>query len=135
MRGKRAGVAMSENLRDTLNFLRDLRANNNKPWFDANRQRYDVARSHCEKFIAELILAAGEVAELTGVTPQDCTFPIYRDIRFSPDKTPYTTAMSAVIGKGGRKATERGYYVHIEPDNQSLLAGGLHSPSSRDLDR
>jgi uncharacterized protein (TIGR02453 family) len=126
---------MTENLRDTLGFLRDLGANNNKPWFDHNRKRYDAAREHFEHFIQELILAAGEVEDLAGVTPQDCMFRINRDIRFSPDKTPYKTAMSAVIGKGGRKATGRAYYVHIEPDNHSLVAGGLHSPSSQELDK
>jgi uncharacterized protein (TIGR02453 family) len=126
---------MPESLRDTLRFLRDLRANNNKQWFDDNRKRYDVARAHFEQFISELILAAGEVEDLAGVTSKDCMFRINRDIRFSPDKTPYKTAMSAVIGKGGRKATGRGYYVHIEPDNHSLVAGGLHSPSSQELEK
>jgi uncharacterized protein (TIGR02453 family) len=98
---------MPDSLRDTLNFLRDLRVNNNKAWFDANRTGYEAAREHFEHFIQELILAASDVGDLTGVTPKECMFRINRDIRFSPDKTPYKTAMSAVIGKGGRKATGR----------------------------
>jgi uncharacterized protein (TIGR02453 family) len=126
---------MPESLRNTLSFLRDLAANNNKQWFDQNRKRYDAAREHFEAFISELIVAAGEVEDLAGVTPKDCMLRINRDIRFSPDKTPYKTAMSAVIGKGGRKATGRSYYVHIEPDNHSIVAGGLHSPSSQELEK
>ena len=126
---------MPESLRDTLSFLRDLRVNNNKPWFDANRKRYEVARAHFEDFIAELILATGEFDDLAGVTPKECMFRINRDIRFSPDKTPYKISMSGVIGKGGRKQTAGGYYVHIEPDNHSLIAGGLYSPSSRELEK
>src|SRR5215471_6442332 len=126
---------MPESLRSTLSFLRDLDANNNKAWFDQNRKRYDAAREPFESFIAELILAAGEVDDFAGVTPKECIFRINRDIRFSPDKTPYKTSMSAVIGKGGRKAMGRAYYVHIEPDNHSMVAGGLHSPSSQELDK
>jgi uncharacterized protein (TIGR02453 family) len=126
---------MPESLRDTLNFLRDLRTNNNKSWFDQNRKRYDMAREHFEAFITEFIYGLGEIEDLAGVTAKECMFRINRDVRFSPDKSPYKATMSAVIGKGGRKPIGRSYYVQIAPDGQSLLAGGVHSPSSQELDK
>lgn len=125
---------MPEILRDTLDFLRDLGGNNNKAWFDQHRKQYDAARGHFEAFVSELIMALSDIEDLGGVTAKDCIFRINRDIRFSPDKTPYKTNMGAVIGQGGRKATGRSYYVQVAPDG-SMLAGGLHSPSSQELEK
>jgi uncharacterized protein (TIGR02453 family) len=126
---------MPKDLQDTLDFLRDLRSNNNKQWFEQNRKRYEAARDHFETFISDLISNFGEVEKLTGVTAKDCIFRINRDVRFSPDKSPYKANMAAVIGQGGRKPTGRSYYVHLAPDGESMLAGGLHSPSSQELDK
>jgi len=125
---------MPENLKATLDFLRDLRTNNTKQWFDQHRKRYDTARANFEEFISDLIANFGAVEDLTGVTAKECIFRINRDVRFSPDKSPYKTNMSAVIGKGGRKPTGRSYYIQIAPDGQSMLAGGVHTPSSQELD-
>ncbi len=126
---------MPEILQNTLDFLRDLRTNNNKAWFDQHRKQYDAARGHFEEFVSELIMALSDIEDLGGVTAKDCIFRINRDIRFSPDKTPYKTNMSAVIGQGGKKAAGRSYYVQIAPDGQSMLAGGVHSPSSQELEK
>lgn len=126
---------MPESLRATLTFLQDLGANNNKQWFDRNRTRYDTARRAFEEFITDLILNFGAIEDLSGVTAKDCMFRINRDIRFSPDKTPYKTSMSAVVGRGGRKFSGRSYYVHIEPGGKSIVAGGLYSPSSAELEK
>jgi uncharacterized protein (TIGR02453 family) len=126
---------MPESLRSTLTYLQELGANNNKAWFDKNRIQYDKARGAFEEFITDLILNFEPVEDLTGVTAKECMFRINRDIRFSPDKTPYKTSMSAVIGKGGRKFVGRSYYVHIQPGGQSIIAGGLYSPSSAELEK
>ncbi len=126
---------MPQNLQDTLDFLRDLRVNNNKQWFDQNRKRYDTARDHFETLVAELIASFGDIEDVTGTTPKECIFRLNRDIRFSPDKTPYKTHMSAVIGKGGRKSEGRSYYLHIQPDGGSLLAGGMFSPTPQQLEK
>ncbi len=126
---------MPETLRDTLDFLRDLGANNTKQWFDQHRARYEKARGYFEDFITDLIYNFGDVEDLSGVTAKECMFRINRDIRFSPDKTPYKTSMSAVLARGGRKPQGRAYYVHIEPDGKSLLGGGLHSPDSSQLEK
>lgn len=126
---------MPESLQVTLDFLRDLRANNSKAWFDQNRKRYDAARGHFETFITDLIIGVGEIDDLGSVTVKDCIYRINRDIRFSPDKSPYKTNMGAVIGKGGRKSGVRSYYVQIEPNGQSMVAGGLYMPSTEQLDK
>lgn len=126
---------MPESLHDTLLFLRDLRTHNEKQWFDQNRPRYDSARAHFEAFITDLISSFGDVEDLGGISAKACMYRINRDIRFSPDKSPYKAYMSAVIGRGGRKAVGRAYYVHIEPDGRSMVAGGLHSPSTQELDK
>jgi uncharacterized protein (TIGR02453 family) len=126
---------MPESLRDSLDFLRDLSANNNKPWFDANRKRYDKARGNFEAFVSELILECGTFDDMTGVSAKDCIYRINRDVRFSHDKTPYKTNFGAVIGQGGRKATGRSYYMQLEPDGKSFLAGGVYMPSQQDLNK
>lgn len=63
---------------------------------------------------------------------KDCTFRIYKDVRFSKDKTPYKVNMGASINPGGKKSMEAGYYIHIEPGN-SFLAGGVWMPEPQQL--
>ncbi|MBX3081248.1 MAG: DUF2461 domain-containing protein [Anaerolineae bacterium] len=126
---------MPESLRASLDFLRDLRDNNDKPWFDANRSRYDKARASFESFVTELILEIGTFDDMTGVSAKDCIYRINRDVRFSPNKTPYKTNFGAVIGQGGRKGTGRSYYMQLEPDGKSFLAGGIYMPTPQDLDK
>jgi uncharacterized protein (TIGR02453 family) len=120
-------------LQTTLDFLRGLRDNNSKAWFDANRAQYDLARGVFTDLVMDVISKFGEVEDLAGVEPKDCIYRINRDVRFSPDKSPYKTMMSALIGKGGRKAESGWYYLHIEPDDHSFVAGGIHMPNSEQL--
>jgi uncharacterized protein (TIGR02453 family) len=65
---------------------------------------------------------------LGAISPKDCIFRLNRDLRFSKDKSPYKTYMSAYIAPGGRKSRRLGYYVHIQPGDHSILGGGLHEP-------
>jgi uncharacterized protein (TIGR02453 family) len=125
---------MPRELRATLDFLRELDGHNDRAWFAEHRAEYDAARGVFEEFVGAVIDVVGEFEDLAGVTPDECMFRIYRDTRFSPDKRPYKTAMSAVIGRGGRKPVGRSYYFHIQPGDQSFVAGGLHSPTSAELD-
>jgi uncharacterized protein (TIGR02453 family) len=113
-------------LQHTLDFLRDLRFNNNRLWFNENRARYEAARSAHEQFISDVIARFSVVDDIGDLSPADTTYRINRDTRFSPDKTPYKTAIGAVIGKVGRKTTGRSYYIHIEPDGNSFVGGGLY---------
>jgi len=116
-----------------LGFLRELRDNNNREWFEANRPRYEETRAAFQELVGELIARFEPIDDLGGVTVKECVFRINRDLRFSNDKTPYKTAMSAALGRGGRKSRSRSYYLHIEPDGRSLLAGGLYEPSPAEL--
>ena len=109
-----------------LSFLSDLGHNNNKPWFDANRSRYKEAKAVFEEFACELIERVQSFdAQMAGLTLKDCTYRIYRDVRFSKDKSPYKTHMGVYIAKGGKKSGRSGYYFHIEPAGQEYLGGHL----------
>jgi uncharacterized protein (TIGR02453 family) len=120
-------------MKAALDFLRALRDNNDRGWLEANRPRYEEARASFEALVAELIAKFDAVDDLGGVAPKECIFRLNRDLRFSKDKTPYKTAMGAVLGPGGRKSKVRSYYLHIEPDGRSMLAGGLYDPSPAEL--
>jgi uncharacterized protein (TIGR02453 family) len=115
-------------MQEVLNFLSELKENNNKEWFDLNRDRYQECRKKV-LFLTELIIhEAGKFDPEIGVQdPKDCVFRIFRDVRFSNDKTPYKTNMGSFIAKGGRKSISAGYYLHIEPDS-SFVGGGSYCP-------
>jgi uncharacterized protein (TIGR02453 family) len=116
-------------LPSTLKFLKDLKKNNNKPWFDANRKRYEEAKKDFENFIQQVIDALGKKDKtIAGIKAKDCLFRINRDIRFSKDKSPYKTNFGASINKGGKKAfSTAGYYFHLEP-GQCFVGGGMYQP-------
>ena len=112
----------------TLLFLKQLAKNNNKPWFDANRKKYDEARKDFENFIQSLIDQFGKKdLSIASLTAKQCLFRINRDIRFSKDKTPYKKNLAASINKGGKKSVLAGYYFHLEPGN-SFIGGGIWMP-------
>jgi uncharacterized protein (TIGR02453 family) len=121
------------NLKPVLDFLDDLSQNNNKAWFDANRERYERAKAGFEEFVQLLIAEIGKFDDLGTLSAKECTFRINRDIRFSKDKTPYKTNMGASIAPGGKKSTRQSYYFHLAPHNQSFAAGGLHMPTPEQL--
>lgn len=116
---------------EIIQFLRELQQNNNRPWFQENKERYDALRAGFLEDVQELIRRISLFdPEVAGLEAKDCLFRIYRDTRFSPDKTPYKTYMSAFIALGGRKSARGGYYIHLEPDN-SLLSGGVWCPEPK----
>ncbi len=115
----------------TLQFLKELKLHNEKEWFLKNRPEYDKAKLNYESFIQAIIDdISGFDPILKGLEAKTCIYRIYRDIRFSPDKTIYKTHLGAFIVRGGRKYGDRfaGYYVHIEPGNNSMIAGGAYIP-------
>jgi uncharacterized protein (TIGR02453 family) len=118
----------------TLNFLKALKKNNNKEWFDANREKYNVTKNNFEEFIRDLlekmILFDSDLKDLSA---KDCIFRINRDVRFSKDKTPYKISRSASFNKGGKKSVNAGYYFHLQPGGNSFVGGGLWMPQSEDL--
>ena len=120
-------------LSPALTFLEALQQNNNKPWFEGHRPAYEKARGAFEQFIDHLIDDLRESDGLQGLTARECVSRIYRDIRFSKDKSPYKTGFGAHIAPGGRKATRLGYYVHLQPKGQTILAGGLYMSEPEQL--
>lgn len=115
---------------DTLAFLAELKENNNKEWFDANRKRYEAVKKDIKENVQQLITGiAGFEPAIAAIKPKDCVFRINRDIRFSKDKSPYKTNLGAYISRGGKKSPHAGYYFHLEPGN-CFLAGGMYGPES-----
>ena len=120
----------------TLKFLKDLKKNNNKPWFDANRKRYEAAKTDFANFIQQVIDLYGKKDKsIAPLKAKDCMFRINRDVRFSKDKSPYKTNFGASINKGGKKAMNTaGYYFHLEP-GQLFVGGGLYQPMPPELNK
>lgn len=101
-------------MKEILQFLRELSCNNNREWFAANKQRYQVVLGKWHAFCEELIHAIGQYdPDVAGLTLRDCTYRIYRDTRFSNDKSPYKTHFGVFLSKGGKKSMHSGYYFHI----------------------
>lgn len=118
----------------TTGFISLLKKNNNKPWFDKNRDKYQAAKNNFEEFVQELIkrisIFDDDIKELQ---VKNCTFRINRDIRFSKDKTPYKSNMGAYLNKGGKKSLFGGYYFHLEPGGKSFAGGGVWMPQAPEL--
>lgn len=118
-----------------LNFLEELKHNNNRDWFDKNRNRYKEASVLFSELVSKLIPAIAEFDKrIKFLEPKDCIFRIFRDVRFSNDKSPYKTNFGSYIVQGGRKAGNAGYYLHIEPGN-SFLGGGVYCPPQENLNK
>src|SRR5882757_3698731 len=115
--------------KSTLAFLKAIKTNNNKEWFDKNKDKYLAAKEDVESLIGEVIKSFSTFDKsLADLKPKDCVFRIYRDVRFAKDKRPYKTNLGASINAGGKKAEVAGYYIHFEP-GQSMIAGGRWMPS------
>lgn len=101
-------------MKEILTFLRTLAQNNNKEWFNANKAWYLAVQkkwhTFCENLISEIGAYDPDIAKLT---IRDCTYRIYRDTRFSKDKTPYKTHFGVFLAPGGKKSMHAGYYLHI----------------------
>jgi len=120
-------------LRLPINFLIQLALNNNRTWFNANRDLYNSARKEFNQFIDILIPVIKDIdPEINVLSAQECTFRIFRDARFSRGGSPYKTNFGAHIAKGGRKSSYAGFYVHMEP-NGSFVGGGIYMPQPKYL--
>ena len=118
----------------TVSFLKELKKNNNKPWFDNHREKYLSAKVDFENFIEKLLAATSAFDnDLKELPVKNCTFRINRDIRFSKDKTPYKINLGASLNRGGKKSIFAGYYFHLEPGGKSFAGGGLWMPGSHEL--
>lgn len=101
-------------MEELLRFLRELQENNDRKWFAENKEWYRKVQGQwndfCEKLIAEIGKFDADIARLT---LRDCTYRIYRDTRFSHDKSPYKTHFGAFLAKEGKKSMHAGYYFHV----------------------
>ena len=117
-------------MEEVLDFLKDLGLNNNREWFESNKERYLKIKEYIETFVQVLINGISEFDDSAKyLTPKDCTYRIYRDTRFSQDKTPYKTHIGIFINPPfGKKSYRMGYYLHIEPDNCMIGVGNVCLP-------
>lgn len=114
-----------------IQFLQDLSLNNEKAWFEANKRRYLEAKDRVDRLAVELISAIREFDDTIGpLSPRDCTWRIYRDVRFSKDKRPYKTQMGVFVARGGKKSGFNGYYFQIgsREEGHMLAVGNYCCP-------
>ncbi len=120
-------------LQPVLDFLAELELNNRRDWFEAHRPAYEGAKERFETFVDEVIDRFRAVEDLGPLAARDCTMRIFRDVRFSKDKSPYRAHMAASIARGGRHSARLPYYLHLAPHDGSFLAGGLYMPTPEQL--
>ncbi len=127
-----------------IGFLTELSLNNNREWFQEHKEEYRQVQALFNDFTMKLVGAVSEfdpqIAQ-SNLGIKDCTYRIYKDMRFSKEKVPYKTHFGAYINRGGKKSPYAGYYFHIEaptihtPDftyqtkgllSRNLLAAGLY---------
>lgn len=118
----------------TITFLRQLKRHNEKAWFDANKGKYLDAKADFENFIRQIISEFGKIdPDISTLQVKDCVFRIYRDTRFSKNKTPYKTHFAAGINKGGKRVHVPGYYFHAELGDHTYCGGGIWRPDMPEL--
>jgi len=117
--------------KSNFDFLNKLAKNNNREWFTENKALYESNREDVISFVDEVLELLNTHDNIETVSGKKALFRIYRDVRFSKDKTPYKINYSASFSRA-TKLLRGGYYLHIQPGN-SFLGGGFWSPSSPDM--
>jgi uncharacterized protein (TIGR02453 family) len=119
--------------RSTVSFLRELKDNNNKEWFDLHRKAYEGAKSDYLNLVSNILEKLKTIdPSLENLDPKKCVFRINRDVRFSKNKDPYKTNMGSFYSKGGKAVECAGYYFHLEPGS-CFIGGGYWMPQGPDL--
>ncbi len=113
-----------------IQFLKNLAANNNREWFAQNKNLYEICKKEIELFSTEILKELKSVDDrLNSLEPKNCIYRIYRDVRFSQDKTPYKTHFGIYFAPDGKTSWKPGYYIHIEPNN-IFIGGGVWMPKA-----
>jgi len=121
--------------KDTLQFLDDLKANNNRDWFLENKKRYEAVKKDYHQLVGSLLDAMKPLdSSLEMLEIKNCVFRINRDVRFSKDKSPYKTNLGIWISPGSKHIEAPGYYLHIENRN-CFVGGGLYCPQPDQLQK
>jgi uncharacterized protein (TIGR02453 family) len=120
-------------LRDLKQYLTELAANNNRPWFIMNKPRYDILREEFLQVVTELIIELGKFdPAVKFCNPKKAMFRINRDVRFANDKSPYKTRFSAAIAPNDmRRPSKAGgptYYMQLDGDGRLLFGAGEYMP-------
>lgn len=119
--------------KSSLDFLNLLKKHNDRDWFNTHKDKYIEEQSHIEHFADNLLMLLNSHDMIETPTGKKSLHRIYRDVRFSKEKTPYNTHWSGSF-KRATKQLRGGYYFHIQPGN-SFIAGGFWSPNPEDLKR
>jgi uncharacterized protein (TIGR02453 family) len=123
-------------MENILKFLKALAKNNNREWFEKNKEKYLEAKNGFDEFLDVFHKDLVKIDEnLATLNPRKAAFRIYRDVRFSKDKSPYKTNMGAGFSPNGKMEFEPGFYIHIQPGDKSFIAGGLYMPNPEQLSK
>lgn len=118
----------------TLQFLKNLKKNNNREWFEKNRKAYEAARENMNKLVDDVIRQFGRKDEnIAPLVAKDCVYRINRDVRFSKNKAPYKNNFAASLIKNGKKSPNAGYYIQIQPGGESFIGGGRYMMEANEL--
>lgn len=116
----------------SLQFLRELRKHNDRDWFNARKEHYHAAREPVVQLADEVLAGLRRTDVIETPDGKSAMYRIYRDVRFSKDKTPYNVHWSALF-KRATAARRGSYYLRIEPGGKSLAGGGFWGPNSSDM--
>ena len=118
---------------EAIQFIDDLKANNNTEWVHANKKRYDNYKKDYHQFVASVLEEMKPLDKsLDQLEIKNCTFRINRDIRFSKDKQPYKTNIALWLSTNKNRKNSPGYYIHFEKGS-SFIAGGVWCPEANEL--
>lgn len=121
--------------KETIKFLKMLEKNNERQWFNEHKDMFVRANDNIIAITGDLIDRISKFdSSVAGIDPKSCVFRIYRDVRFSTDKSPYKTNLGAFITPGGKKNMLPGYYFHIQ-SGMFFAAAGKHMPDGAELQR
>lgn len=116
----------NRNMKEIIDFLARLEKNNNREWFQAHKSEYLSAQEEFNAFTEKLIAGIAEFDNtINGLTAKDCTYRIYRDTRFSPDKRPYKCHLGAFVCPQGKKSGFSGYYFQVGPQEAGYPGGNM----------
>jgi len=118
----------------TFDFLRQLAINNDRNWFQAHKEEYNLVRQNVLDFTTDVLgkLVKIDPAIPADINAQNCLMRIYRDVRFSKNKAPYKTNFGISISPNGKNINGPGYYIHLQPE-ASFIAGGTWMPAADHL--
>ena len=114
---------------DILSFFAELETNNNREWFEPQKKRFKALEAEMKQFSADLVEAMNEHDSIDRYK----LFRLYRDVRFSKDKTPFKTHFGISFHRE-KPALRGGYYLHIKPGD-NFIATGFWNPDKDDLKR